>query len=80
MNRFVLKVDPPKFEDIPPEEFMLTLTMLTAYYKEQEFFRIGYYVSNTIPDDAGDNPDPSTIEREILTEDTTVVQSTINWD
>ena len=80
MNRFVLRADPPKFDEIPPEDFPLTVVMLKAYYKDQEFIRIGYYVSNIIPDDAGENPDPSVIERQILTEDTTVHQSQIKWD
>lgn len=81
MNRFVLRADPPKKnDDISPEDFSYTVIMLEAFYKEQEFIRIGYYVSNTIPEDAGDNPDPSKIIREILIEDTTVHQSQIKWD
>ncbi|OHT17356.1 anti-silencing protein 1-like protein [Tritrichomonas foetus] len=80
MNRFVLRADPPKFDDIPPEDFILTVIMLKAFYKDQEFIRIGYYVQNTIPEEEGDNPDPSKIGRQILTEDTTVHQSQIKWD
>lgn len=81
VNRFVLRADPPKKnDDISPEDFSYTVIMLEAFYKEQEFIRIGYYVSNTIPEDAGDNPDPSKIIREILIEDTTVHQSQIKWD
>lgn len=80
MNRFVLTAAPPKFSEIPPEDFNLTVVLLVAYYKDQEFIRIGYYVSNTVPEDAGENPDPSEIEREIVTEDTTVHHSQIKWN
>lgn len=80
MNRFVLKADPPNYDDIPADDFPLTVIMLQAYYKDHEFIRIGYYVSNLPPEDAGENPDPSTIERQILTDDTTVKQTTIKWD
>ena len=82
MNRFVLTADPPKVSEIPPEDFPLTVILLVAYYKEQEFIRIGYYVSNIVPDDALDNlkmVDPTTIERNILNE-TTVHQSQIKWN
>lgn len=79
VNRFVLRANPPKFDDIPPEELALTGIMLKAYYKDQLFFKVGYYVSNTIPEDSIDNPDPSKIQREILP-DTTVFTNSINWD
>lgn len=79
MNRFVLKADPPVISKIPPEDLPLTVVMLKAYYNDQEFIRIGYYVSNTPPEDAGDIPDPTTVQRQILTEETTVHQSQINW-
>ena len=79
MNRFVLKTDPPVITKIPPEDLPLTVVMLKAYYNEQEFIRIGYYVQNTPPDDAGENLDPQTVERQILTEDTTVHSSQIKW-
>ena len=79
INRFVLKADPPNISKIPPEDLPLTVVMLRAYYNDQEFIRIGYYVSNTPPDDAAENPDPAAVERQILTEDTTVRQSQIKW-
>jgi histone chaperone ASF1 len=78
MNRFVLTADPPVISKIPPEDFPLTVIMLKAYFKDQEFIRIGYYVSNTAPDDS-ETPDPAMVERQIVTEDTTVHQSQINW-
>lgn len=80
VNRFVLRADPPAIEKIPHEDLPLTAIMLSAFYKEKEFFRVGYYVSNTFPEESGDNPDPSTIERELLLQDTTVVQYTIDWN
>jgi len=79
MNRFVLRAEPPTIAKIPAEDLPITVVMLKAYYEDREFIRIGYYVSNTPPDDAGDIPDPATVERQILTEDTTVHQSQIKW-
>lgn len=80
MNRFVLQADPPKYDEIPHDEFSMTVIILCASYNEQEFLRIGYYVTNNIPDDAGDNPDLSKIERVIQEEDITVQHSRIKWD
>lgn len=78
--RFVLKTDPPEMSKIPPEELPLTVVMLRALYNDHEFIRIGYYVSNTPPDDAGENLDPNTVERQILEEDMTVHATQIKWN
>ena len=59
--------------------------MLKAYYKEQEFIRIGYYVQCNFPEDIDPNSkaealDLSRIERLFLLEDLTVHPSQINWN
>ena len=81
MNRFVLVASPPKIESIPFDEIVLSVILLNAYYKDQEFIRIGHFVSNDIPQEATsvDQLDVSTIERVIDTEKPTVHISQINW-
>lgn len=81
MNRFILIAEPPKLDSIPFEELALTVVMLKAYYTEQEFIRISYYVQNDIPPDVTsiDQLDISTIERTIDTENITVRNNRISW-
>ena len=81
MNRFVLVAKPPKIEQIPFDELVLSVIMLSAYYKDQEFIRIGHFVSNDIPQEAQsvDQLDVSTIERSFDVEKPTVHISQINW-
>lgn len=80
MNRFVLTTDPPEISRIPADELPLSVVMLKAYYNEQEFISIGYYVQNNVPDQIDPQElDPKTLERQIITEDTTVHSSQIKW-
>ena len=78
INRFVLRAEPPKKENITPEDFNLTAIMVKAYYNDNEFIRIGYYVHNITPEGI-DNPPGDQIEREILVEDMTIHQRQIKW-
>ena len=80
INRFVLKAGSPDIEKIPPEDLPLTGVMLKAYYNDQEFIRIGYYVQNTVPEDKPENPPPNEIERNILLEDVSITPSQIKWN
>ncbi|EAY23569.1 Histone chaperone, putative [Trichomonas vaginalis G3] len=81
MNRFILIATPPKIESIPFEELALTVVMLKAYYNDQEFIRISYYVQNELPPEATgvEQIDPTTIERSIDVENITVRNNRINW-
>jgi len=58
---------------------------LKAYYKDQEFIRIGYYVQNLLPDGVDSTTNHETldlrsIERQIVIDDYTVHPSQINWN
>ena len=81
MNRFVLVASPPKIELIPFDELVLSVIMLSAYYKDQEFIRIGHFVSNDVPPEVQsiDQLDVPTMERSIDVEKPTVHISQINW-
>ena len=59
--------------------------MMTCSYKEAEFFRVGYYVSNGFMDnELQENPpaefDYSKIFRHILTGSPRVTRFAIEWD
>jgi hypothetical protein len=84
LSRFVLRADPPVITKIPPEDLPLTMIALKGFYRgasenDQEFIRIGYYVVNRAPEDAGEFPDPTTVEREISIEEPIVHQLPIKW-
>jgi len=43
----VLQTDPPDATKIPREDVVgVTVVLLTCYYRNQEFIRVGYYVNN----------------------------------
>ena len=49
-NRFLFPAPAPDPSRIPKKELLgVTIVLLTCSYKDQEFIRIGYYVSNTLP-------------------------------
>lgn len=58
---FVLQVDAPNPGLIPPADVCgVTIVLLTCSYKNAEFVRVGYYVSNEYPTpELNENP-PST--------------------
>lgn len=48
--KFVLQVDAPDATKIPDADVAgVTIVLLTCSYKEKEFIRVGYYVSNEYP-------------------------------
>jgi len=49
-NRFAFPAPPPDPKKIPKNELLgVTIVLLTCSYDDQEFIRIGYYVSNSVP-------------------------------
>lgn len=50
--RFVFQADAPEHSKLPQVDIVgVTVILLTCSYKEQEFIRVGYYVSNEYTDD-----------------------------
>ncbi len=48
--KFVLQVDAPDPKKIPDADVAgVTIVLLTCSYKDKEFVRVGYYVSNEYP-------------------------------
>ena len=85
INKFVLQADAPKQEQL--EELLgVTVVLVTCSYREREFVRVGYYVSNTLEgyDPVEDGPPPSPLNltkvtRQILADKPRVTKFPIPW-
>ena len=63
----------------------VTAIMLTVSYKDREFIRVGYFVSNEYPDpEMRENPPPQPkvelLNRNILSDKPRVTRWQIEWD
>ncbi len=71
-HKFVFSADPPNPAKIPlPEVVGVTVILITCSYREQEFIRVGYYVSNEYEDpelqeNQPEQPDFNKLRRNIL--------------
>ena len=85
-HKFVFQADPPKAEKIPASEVVgVTVILLTCSYRNQEFIRVGYYVSNQYDDpemteNPPETPDFEKLKRNILASNPRVTKFKINWD
>lgn len=85
-NKFVFTADPPDPEKIPPNDVVgVTVILLTCAYRNQEFIRVGYYVSNEYSDpEMAENPpavpDLDKLNRNILASNPRVTKFKINWE
>jgi len=85
-NKFVLETDVPNTDLIPPHEAIgITVILLSGYYREKEFVRVGYYVNNDYdpiyninPEDRPKKPDFSKILRDITLQPR-VTRFPIDW-
>jgi len=47
VNRFVLQAPPPNFKEIANDELIgVTVVLISCFYQDKEFLKIGYYVAN----------------------------------
>lgn len=83
---FVFQADPPEVSKIPEQDAVgVTIVLLTCSYRDQEFVRVGYYVSNDYADqEMRENPPPKPLfdklTRNILASKPRVTRFKINWD
>jgi len=84
--KFMFQADPPDTAKIPADDAVgVTVVLITASYREQEFVRVGYYVTNEYEDmELRDNP-PSEpqfdkLVRAIAANEPRVTKFKINWD
>jgi histone chaperone ASF1 len=83
-NRFIFEAPPPDVKQINEKDLLdVTVVLLSCSYNEEEFIRIGYYVSNEYNNDNQNNNetiDPNKIVRTILADKPRVTRFTIKWD
>ena len=83
--RFIFEANGPDINKIPVDEVVgITAVILTCSYKEQEFYRIGYYVNNqyTEPElieNLPTTPIPEKIQRAILEDRPRISKFPIEW-
>jgi len=84
--KFMFQADPPDTKKIPADDAVgVTVALITASYREQEFVRVGYYVTNEYEDpEMRENP-PSEpqfdkLVRTIAANEPRVTKFKINWD
>lgn len=84
--KFMFQADPPDTLKIPADDAVgVTVVLITASYREQEFVRVGYYVTNEYEDmELRENP-PSEpqfdkLVRAIAANEPRVTKFKINWD
>jgi histone chaperone ASF1 len=81
-----LQADPPDVTKIPADDAVgVTVVLITASYRDQEFVRVGYYVNNEYEDpELKDNPpiEPmfDKLVRTIATDQPRVTKFKINWE
>jgi histone chaperone ASF1 len=84
--KFMFQADPPDISKIPADDAVgVTVVLITASYREQEFVRVGYYVTNEYDEpELRENPpvEPqfSKLIRTIADKEPRVTKFKINWD
>ncbi|CAO1635645.1 unnamed protein product [Jaminaea pallidilutea] len=85
-NSFEFEASSPSPALIPASDLLgVTVILLTASYKDQEFIRVGYYVNNEYEDqELRENPpekvDLTKVRREVLVSKPRVTRFNIKWD
>ncbi|WFD30487.1 Histone chaperone asf1 [Malassezia sp. CBS 17886] len=86
VNSFEFEAEAPSPEKIPATDLLgVTVILLTASYKGEEFIRVGYYVNNAYEsEEMRENP-PEVVQldkvcREVLASKPRVTRFNINWD
>jgi len=84
--KFTFEANSPTVDLIPPDEILgITAALVTCSFREQEFFRVGYYVSNMYTDpQLIENPPTNVqlelLQRSILAENPRITRFAIDWE
>lgn len=84
--KFMFQADPPDTAKIPADDAVgVTVVLITAAYREQEFVRVGYYVTNEYEDPElreipPTEPQFPKLIRTIAANEPRVTKFKINWD
>lgn len=85
INRFVLQAPPPDLSKIANEDLIgVTVCLISCFYQNKEFLKIGYYVANEYMEefDPENPPNPVNIDllrRNIAADQPRVTRIPINW-
>lgn len=85
VNSFEFEAEAPSPDKIPASDLLgVTVILLTASYKDQEFIRVGYYVNNAYEsEELRENPPEEVqldkVRREVLASKPRVTRFNINW-
>ena len=79
-----MEVQAPDFTKIPIKDLLgVTVLMVTAMYRQQEFFRCSYFVYNDYPSDLSSSKeqiDISKVTRNILVKEPRIRYNEILWE
>ena len=81
----MLQCPAPDPQKIPKDDLLgVTVLLLTCLYREREFIRVGYYVSNyymeaELNEFPPDVPQPDKILRQVLTDKARITRFDIDW-
>lgn len=81
-----MQAPPPDPKSIPTKDIVgVTVMLITCLYRNREFVRIGYYVTNEydtqeLRDNPPDTPDISRLTRTIIADKARVTRFPIPWD
>ncbi|CAD8070979.1 unnamed protein product [Paramecium primaurelia] len=84
-KHFTLECNPPDWQKIPQNELLgITAFILTCSYKENEFFRVGYYIYTTYTSSENIENDPpkiiiEDISRQIFNNKPRITRFEIDW-
>jgi histone chaperone ASF1 len=86
INRFVLQAPPPDYSKIAQEDLVgVTVVLISCFYVNREFLKIGYYVANeyTVEIDPENPPYPvrmDLLRRNIAADQPRVTRIPIDWN
>lgn len=84
--KFMFQADPPDTSKIPADDAVgVTVVLITASYREQEFVRVGYYVTNEyeemeMRENPPSEPQFNKLIRTIAANEPRVTKFKINWE
>ena len=84
--KIVFQADPPDPTRIPPQDLLgVTVVLLSCFYKDREFIRVGYYVNNEydtpeLNEEPPQQPLYDRLVRNILADKPRVTRYNISWD
>ena len=86
VSRFELEVPGPRYSEIPPDDLLgATAVMLSCFYREKEFVRVGYWVNVSYNQPLAEGEEPPKappqehISREVMKDKPVVTRWPIEW-